>query len=66
MQEERVMEPNDQEVDWREVAFLLNGVNEMLAEKIHKQDREFARLQAQHKRMQASRLIIKNNLSQNN
>jgi hypothetical protein len=60
------MEPNDQEVDWREVAFLLNGVNEMLAEKIHKQDREFARLQAQHKRMQASRLIIKNNLSQNN
>jgi hypothetical protein len=66
MQEERVMEPNDQEVDWREVAFLLNGVNEMLAEKIHKQDKEFARLQAQHKRMQASSLIIKNNLSQNN
>jgi hypothetical protein len=60
------MEPNDQEVDWRDVAFLLNGVNEMLAEKIHKKDREFARLQAQHKRMQASRLIIKNNLSQNN
>ena len=40
------MEPNDQEVNWREVAFLLNGANEMLTEKIREQDKEFARLQA--------------------
>ena len=60
------MELNDQEVDWREVAFFLNGANEMLAEKIHKQDKEFARLQAQHKRMQDSRLIINKDLNQNN
>ena len=60
------MEPNDQEVDWREVAFLLNGANEILAEKIYKQDKEFARVQAQHKRMQDSRLIINKDLNQNN
>jgi hypothetical protein len=52
------MEPNDQEVDWREVAFLLNGANEILTEKIHKQDKEFAGLQAQHKMMQGLTLII--------
>ena len=57
------MEPNDQEVNWREVAFLLNGANEMLTEKIREQDKEFARLQAQHKRIQASKLMIKNNLN---
>ena len=43
-QEEGVLEPNDQEVDWREVAFLSNGANEILTEKIHKQDKEFAGL----------------------
>ena len=52
------MEPNDQEVDWREVAFLLNGANEMLTEKIHEQEQEYARLQAQHKIMQGSTLTI--------
>ena len=57
------MEPNDQEVGWREVAFLLNGANEILTEKIHKQDKEFAGLQAQHKRIQDSKLMIKNNLN---
>ena len=57
------MEPNDQEVDWREVAFLLNGANEMLTEKIREQDKEFDRLQEQHKRMQDSKLMIKNNLN---
>ena len=57
------MELNDQEVDWREVAFLLNGANEMLTEKIREQDKEFARLQAQHKRIQDSKLMIKNNLN---
>jgi len=60
------MEPNDQEVDWREVAFLLNGANEMLTEKIHEQEQEYARLQAQHKITQDSKLITKNNLNQNN
>ena len=45
------MEPNDQKVNWREVAFLLNGANEMLMEKIRERDKEFARLQAQHKRI---------------
>ena len=57
------MEPNDQEVNWREVAFLLNGANEMLTEKIREQDKEFARLQAQHKGIQDSKLMIKNNLN---
>jgi len=52
------MEPNDQEVNWREVPFLLNGANEMLTEKIREQDKEFARLQAQHKMMQGLTLII--------
>jgi len=57
------MEPNDQEVNWREVAFLLNGANEMLTEKIREQDKEFARLQTQHKKIQDSKLMIKNNLN---
>jgi len=57
------MEPNDHKVNWREVAFLLNGANEMLTEKIREQDKEFARLQAQHKRIQDSMLMIKNNLN---
>ena len=57
------MEPNDQEVNWREVAFLLNGANEMLTEKIREQDKEFARIQAQQKRIQDSKLMIKNNLN---
>ncbi len=60
------MEPNDQEVDWREVAFLLNGANEMLTEKIHEQEQEYAQLQAQHKMMQGSMLIINKELNQNN
>ena len=57
------MEPNDQEVNWREVAFLFFFANEMLTEKIREQDKEFARLQAQHKRIQDSKLMIKNNLN---
>ncbi len=52
------MEPNDQELDWKEVAFLLNGVNESLTKKIQEQEQEYAQLQAQHKRMQKSALII--------
>ena len=48
------MEPDNQEVDWREVAILLNSANEVLAKTIHKQDKEFVRLQAQHKGMQDS------------
>ncbi len=57
------MEPNDQEMDWKQVAFLLNGVNERLTEKIREQELEYAQLQAQHKRMQSSVLIIGKSLN---
>ena len=48
------MEPDNQEVDWREVAILLNSANEMLTETKNKQDKEFIRLQEQNKGMQDS------------
>ena len=60
------MEPNDQGVDWREVAYLLNGANEMLAKRIDKLSREFSNLQIRHEKMQESTAFHKRNLNQNN
>lgn len=40
------MEPDSLEMDWKEVAVLLNSANQMLTEKLHEQEEECARLQA--------------------
>jgi len=60
------MEPNDQEVNWKEVASLLNEANEVLVEKIHTLHRKSARLQAQHQRIQNLTSFVKKGLNQNN
>ncbi len=44
------MEPNGQRVNWREVAFLLNGANEVLVEKIDKLNQKYSSLQCQCKK----------------
>lgn len=59
----RVMELNDQDVNWREVAFMLNDVNEMLTEKICKMDEEFNQLQDQQNRMKELAIGMKKELS---
>lgn len=60
------MELYDQSVDWREIAFMLNGANEVLTEKVHELNQEYARLQAQHKKTQDLTLFAKKELSPNN
>lgn len=40
------MEPDNLEMDWKEVAVLLNSANQMLIEKLHEQEQKYARLQA--------------------
>ena len=40
------MQPDNLEMDWKEVAVLLNSANQMLTEKLHEQEEECARLQA--------------------
>lgn len=59
------MELKEQRVDWREVAFLLNGANELLVERIDKLSQEFSNLQFQHEKMRELSLSAKNILSQN-
>jgi hypothetical protein len=61
-----MMEANGLEADWREVALLLNGANEVLAQEIHQLNQECARLQAEYKKMQGLRLIINKGRGQNN
>jgi hypothetical protein len=60
------MEPNDQEVNWKEVASLLNGANEVLVEKIHKLTQNYTKLQEQYEKMQSPALLVKKSLNQNN
>lgn len=60
------MEPNDHGVDWREVAFLLNGANEMLVERINKLNQEYSSLMVRHEKMQELSSSVKKSLSQNN
>ncbi len=60
------MEPNDQGVDWREVAFLLNGANEMLVERIDKLNLEYSKLVVRHEKMKELSSSVKKCLSQNN
>jgi len=40
------MEPDSLEMDWKEVAVLLNSANQMLTEKLHEQEQKYAQLQA--------------------
>lgn len=61
-----MMEANGLEADWREVALLLNGANEVLAQEINQLNQECARLQAEYKKMQGLRLIINKGRGQNN
>ena len=60
------MEANDQGVDWREVAYLLNGANEMLVKRIDKLNQEFSNLQIRHEKMQELSLSFKNSPSRKN
>ncbi|MZH03634.1 MAG: hypothetical protein F3745_09650 [Nitrospinae bacterium] len=60
------MEANDQGVDWREVAHLLNGANEMLVKRIDKLSQEFSNLQIRHEKMQELSLSFKNSSSRKN
>ncbi len=60
------METNDRGVDWREVAFLLNGANEALVERIDKLSKEYSNLQIRHEKMQELSAVIKKSVSQNN
>ena len=60
------MEPNDQEVNWKEVASLLNGANEVLVEKIHKLTQNYTKLQEQYEKMQSPALLVKKSLNQKN
>jgi len=60
------MEAKNQETDWREVALMLNGANEMLTEEIHQLNQEYVKLQAKHKSMQNLRLITNKGASLNN
>lgn len=48
------MATNDLEVDWREVAFLLNRANEALVEKIDNLNQKYSRLQDQCDKTQES------------
>jgi hypothetical protein len=60
------MEAKDQGVDWREVAILLNGANEVLVERIDKLSQEYSNLQSRHEQMQELSAVIKKSSSQNN
>ena len=60
------MEAIDLEADWKEVAVLLNCVNEMLTEEIHKLSQENSSLQAKHKELQALSVIVKKGSLWNN
>lgn len=59
------MESNDHGVDWREVAFMLNSANEVLADKVHKLNQDYTRLQEQNK-MQNLSLFDQNCANENN
>lgn len=60
------MEANDHGMDWREVAFLLNGVNEMLVERINKLNRDYFSLMVRHEKIQELSSYVKKSLIQNN
>ncbi len=45
------MKFDDQEVDWKGIALLLNGANDELTKRILELNQQYARLQAQHKKM---------------
>lgn len=60
------METNGLEVDWKEVAFLLSGANEVLTKKIQKLDREYEKLWTQHKKLKDLVIITDKGLSGNN
>ena len=61
------MKPKDQEVDWMEVAILLNRSNLLLAEKILKLTDKITKLQEeQYEKMQSPVLLDAKCFNQNN
>jgi len=60
------MKLNDQDVDWKEVALLLDGANEVLLEIIHELDQKYSRLQKQYEKIQIPVLLDGKYLNQKN
>ncbi|MBT5027580.1 MAG: hypothetical protein HOL15_10075 [Nitrospinaceae bacterium] len=60
------MKLNDQEVNWKEIALLLNGANDELTKTIYNLDQEYTTLQAQHQQLQELMSSLNKGLDNNN